>query len=160
MLCSELFWRSIKFLTVCVVNLIQIFAVYFVAYWNMETSLWQLGPTKQIWLLGPTKQNLTVWPHKPESDSWDPLIRTSWAPPTRTCQTWPTYQNLIAWPTGRNWQLGPTYRNLTARAHWQKLTIGLGPYCKTKMEIFGSAIGVEPTVMMANHLQVLQKMMA
>ncbi len=35
-----------------------------------------------------------------------------------------------------------------------------GLNCKTKTGIFGSAIGVGPTGMMANHLQVLQKRMA
>lgn len=43
---------------------------------------------------------------------------------------------------------------------FELVKIGPGLNCKTKMGIFGSAIGMGPTGMMANHLQVLQKKMA
>ena len=39
----------------------------------------------------------------------------------------------------------------------QNLIVGAGLNCKTRTGIFGSPIGVGPTGMMANHLQVLQK---
>ena len=39
----------------------------------------------------------------------------------------------------------------------QKLIVGVGLNCRTKTEIFGSVVGVEPTGMMGKHLQVLQQ---